>query len=563
LLTEQSGTSTQQDVLSTFVNVKFGIVGRTVSTKDDPNTSGLFHFWLSRHAVEVGTIEIGSIIAAYADDGRELTFGTVQEMRSYSEAESFTADFAIHDYGQPYAMIGGEQAEVVVATCAVIRNLSSRTRPIGRCRVYFPSPRGIQFAFGIVDAQGHWASSGAAIPIGIFENGDGTIAPVSVDENFLVGPEAAHLSVSGISGLACKTSALQFALKSLQRHTRKKIAVVVMNVKSKDLLYIDQINTRLQQDRWSQQVYENLDIPIQAFVDARFFAPSHPKNRNMTQSLRTLPTESYRWDLKMLYDDIPSLFHASEWDDNIEGAWYVVREEIERGRIITYSDMIIWIDKLLSTSGLTEWPRGYTSATWFKLKGHLKRFTLMYRGLIETDEEGRDIPWNRIGHGDMYVVDIQMLSQGGQKLVFSRTIQAITQQLETRKGDLDAVVVFVDELNKFAPAALDRTPLKTKLVEVTARGRSLGLVLFGAQQFASSVEKEIVENSSTFMFGRTESTEMRMPNYSGFSPEIKTKLTMLPQGQLLVKFPKFPQPIFVKFPYPPALPGDDYVEPGA
>jgi DNA helicase HerA-like ATPase len=79
-------------------------------------------------------------------------------------------------------------------------------------------------------------------------------------------------------------------------------------------------------------------------------------------------------------------------------------------------------------------------------------------------------------------------------------------------------------------------------------------------QFASSVEKEIVENSSTYLIGRTETNELCTPSYGVLSDEVKAKLTMLPQGQLLVKFAKFPQPIFVKFPLPPCLPGDRYVK---
>jgi len=103
-----------------------------------------------------------------------------------------------------------------------------------------------------------------------------------------------------------------------------------------------------------------------------------------------------------------------------------------------------------------------------------------------------------------------------------------------------------------------RSPLKARLIDITARGRSLGLILFGAEQFISSVDKEIVENSSTYLFGRTEVNELHTPSFSSFSDEVKTKLTMLPQGQLLIKFAKFPQPIFLKFPYPPCLAGDDY-----
>ena len=130
--------------------------------------------------------------------------------------------------------------------------------------------------------------------------------------------------------------------------------------------------------------------------------------------------------------------------------------------------------------------------------------------------------------------------------------------MEEEKCPLDAVVVFVDELNKFAPSGNVRTPLKSRLVDITARGRSIGLVLFGAEQFASSVEREIVENCSTFLFGRTEANELRAPNYSGFSNEVKAKLSMLPQGQLLAKSAKYPQPLFLRFPFPPCLPGDQY-----
>lgn len=89
-------------------------------------------------------------------------------------------------------------------------------------------------------------------------------------------------------------------------------------------------------------------------------------------------------------------------------------------------------------------------------------------------------------------------------------------------------VVFVDELNKFAPSGSERSPLKANLIDITARGRSVGLVLFGAEEFASSVDREILENSSTYLFGRTEPSELRSPSYGSLSNELKTKLMMLP-----------------------------------
>ncbi|NPA71692.1 MAG: ATP-binding protein [Gammaproteobacteria bacterium] len=561
--------------LDAFLNISYGVIGRTASTKHEPNTSSQFHFWLAklgasgstgtqvgdRSKGEIAPIEIGNIVAARSDQDDDITFGLVTEMRAYSDIDSFIADYLSHNFGDATIEVPTDISEVVVVTCSVMRNVSLKTKPVGRSRVYFPSQLGIQYAYGIVDESGESVFSGAPIPIGIFENGDGTIAPVSVDEDFLIGPEGAHLNVSGISGLAAKTSAIEFVIKSLLTHSRKRVAVVMFNVKSKDLLYIDQPNTKLGEDEWSKKVYEELSIPVEAFADARFFAPADPSNRpHGSQSLRVLETEIFEWDLSMIYRDIPSLFNSMDWDDRMEGVWFIIREEIENERLLTYNQMLSWVSRQINQANDArpprQWIRGNHIATWNKMRSHLQRFPRSYRGLIATAGEGRDIPWQELSSGSVYVIDMQMLNDRGQRLVFGRAVSTISQKLENGELDVDAVIIFVDELNKFAPSGNVRTPLKSRLIDITARGRSLGLILFGAEQFASSVDKEIVENSSTYLFGRTETNELRAPNYAAFSDEIKAKLTMLSQGRLLVKFAKFPQPIFVRFPYPPCLPGD-------
>ncbi len=557
---DQVDSSTNNIDLSQFLNVAYGSIGRTASTKNEANTSSKFQFWVSKQAAERGRIEIGNIIAAQSDEGKDITFGSVTEMRAYSDVDSFIADYLSHDFGQADVKVPTDISEVVVVTCAMMRNLSSKTKPVGRSRVYFPSAQGIEFAHGIINEHGESIYSGAPIPIGIFENGDGTVAPISVDEDFLIGPEGAHLNVSGISGLASKTSAIEFTLKSLLTHTNKKVAVVMFNVKSKDLLYIDQVNPRLEQELWSQRAFEALKIPATPFDNARFFAPADPKNPEGTQSKRQLPATRFEWDLPMIHYDIPSLFSPMDWDDKMEGAWFVIDESIEKGKTLSYAQMLNGLNKLIEDAEKQKnsYPRNVHIMTWYKMRGHLQRFPNSFKGLIATAGSGTDIPWNELNSGSVYVIDIEMLNDRGQRLVFGRAMRAISDKLESGELDLDAVVVFVDELNKFAPSGNQRSPLKGRLIDITARGRSLGLVLFGAEQFASSVDKEIVENSSTYFFGRTETNELRTPNYSAFSDEIKTKLTMLPQGQLLVKFAKFSQPIFVKFPFPPCLPGDHF-----
>jgi DNA helicase HerA-like ATPase len=128
------------------------------------------------------------------------------------------------------------------------------------------------------------------------------------------------------------------------------------------------------------------------------------------------------------------------------------------------------------------------------------------------------------------------------------------------------VVVFVDELNKYAPADGPDTYVRKMLLDLAERGRYLGLVLFSAQQFRSQVQRRIVGNAGTSVFGRMDMDELATPAYATLSPAIKIKLATLPKGELMLRHPHFTQPIFARFPRPAMLSGRDGVErfpPGA
>ena len=67
--------------------------------------------------------------------------------------------------------------------------------------------------------------SRTGIPIGVYRAG-GTDAPIYLDADFLIGPEAAHLNITGVSGLATKTSAIEWImsldLRALSRAERAR-----------------------------------------------------------------------------------------------------------------------------------------------------------------------------------------------------------------------------------------------------------------------------------------------------------------------------------------------------
>ena len=93
------------------------------------------------------------------------------------------------------------------------------------------------------------------------------------------------------------------------------------------------------------------------------------------------------------------------------------------------------------------------------------------------------------------------------------------------------------------------------LLDISERGRYLGLVLFGAQQFRSQVHRRVVGNASTPVYGRMDMDELATPGHQVLSQATKIKLATLPKGELMVRHPHFTQPVFLRFPRPPALTG--------
>ena len=94
----------------------------------------------------------------------------------------------------------------------------------------------------------------------------------------------------------------------------------------------------------------------------------------------------------------------------------------------------------------------------------------------------------------------------------------LREHLERRDLGVKHVVVFVDELNKYAPGDGPDTYVRKMLLDIAERGRYLGLVLFGAQQFRSQVHRRVVGNSGTALFGRMDADELATPGYAVLSP---------------------------------------------
>ena len=107
----------------------------------------------------------------------------------------------------------------------------------------------------------------------------------------------------------------------------------------------------------------------------------------------------------------------------------------------------------------------------------------------------------------------------------------------------------LDELNKYAPRE-GSSPIKEVLLDIAERGRSLGVVLIGAQQTASEVERRIVTNSAVRVVGRLDPAEASRPEYGFLPPAQRQRVLLAKPGTMFVNQPDIPVPLCLEFPFP-------------
>src|SRR5207245_9299109 len=111
--------------------------------------------------------------------------------------------------GVPARGAGGPtvRQEIRLWTAAVLRQEPAEPlQPVPLGRVFVATDADVAQALRMDAYLG--GAQPTAIPVGLYTSG-GLEAPVYLDADFLLGPEAAHLNLSGVSGLATKTSAVE------------------------------------------------------------------------------------------------------------------------------------------------------------------------------------------------------------------------------------------------------------------------------------------------------------------------------------------------------------------
>lgn len=545
-----------------------GPIGRVVATEALPASPHEFHFWSAPDTA----LGIGTIVRVDAPD--RSVYAVVVDGKAYSDLPDPLADVRA-SRGRP----GGDTAptqrlEIRLWRAAVLRQSPEEPlQPVPLADVHSASAQDVVKALRMESyVEG---DDPTGIPVGLYTSG-GLMAPVYVDADFLLGPESAHLNISGVSGLATKTSAVEFLLKSLFTHfpSRKGgVAAVCFNVKGPDLCFMDQAGTLTDEDR---DMYARMGIEPGPFDRVHYYAPFKADGINLN-TLRTHPdlissVQPLVWGLREVLDYHEVLLNRDDLDAKAAAFIdFLTDRVVEKDfrddwggshRVRTFADLEqlfrAVFDGLESTGRSDVW-RTHHIATIRKVRNRLLNISTRCKGLVTDDGASEDLPFGAFEDRGVYVIDVSGMDQVAQDLVFTRVVSKLREYLERRELGVDHVAVFVDELNKYAPGDGPETYVRKMLLDISERGRYLGLVLVSAQQFRSQVHRRVVGNAGTTVFGRMDMDELATPGYQVLSPATKIKLATLPKGELMVRHPHFTQPVFLRFPRPPVLPGPEGV----
>ncbi|MDN5860129.1 MAG: ATP-binding protein, partial [Pseudonocardia sp.] len=499
-------------------------VGRVVGTEDSTPLE-----WSVALAPQQ-YLQLDDVVVAERDVpgfGRVRTSGLVTQVTARHEGATFGSDvFLIAD-----GVLPAHVQEIAEIT-------TTRVEP----ECYVPPTPGaaVRRAIGEERAEAlYFDGMERKVPVGMGRDGE----PVYVDLEFLDGTRGGHVSISGVSGVATKTSFALFLLYGLFRsgvlgNRAVNAKALVFSVKGEDLLFLDHANTRLAgNDGESLRAdYARLGLPAEPFASAGFFAPPRPDDLAGRPHVagRTSGVAAFWWTLAEFCTGELLPYAFADAEDERNQYTMVIHQVAARlrreamaigdgavqidGRVLrTYDDLVEFVsDQLLDEDTRRDWAgpvtgTGTVNAFLRRLRSSAKPLRTIVRGDLP------DLPARRVTTEgrQVTVVDLHNLPERAQRFVVGVVLASETARKEAA-GTAGLLFTMIDELNKYAPRE-GASPIKEVLLDIAERGRSLGIILIGAQQTASEVERRIVSNSSVKVVGRLDPAEAGRPEY-GFLP---------------------------------------------
>ena len=540
-------------------------IGKIIATEKVPTTVDYFFFWTDKERI----IKPFDVIKVAHLNG-STTFGVVEEISHLTDGASFLAGYISSDFGEVEAKSYTNRIGMNYIKARVVGNTENIYTPVlDGAIVTLADSSDVTKALGLENIKN-------PLPCGIIEmyEGDDKIKiPVNFNSHFLIGPEGAHLNISGISGLASKTSYAMFLLKNIQERYLKEVkdesvAFVFLNVKGRDLLAIDEPNEELPEN--DKNMYKELGLETKPFRNVKYFYPysrdSKPTTCADIEDVKSQQKLKKAFLYKYLFEDdkesLDLLF--ANIDDPTQTMESIV-SFITSGEG-TFSGITNWEDlkdeiKKYQEKGDTGKDKTISVLSWRKFyrlfRKSLERNLFFSNSLKKDGSEVRlQESIKQIQKNDVFVVDIAKLDEEAQGFVFGDVMRAIYDlklgQIEREDSEIPSkIIIFIDELNKYGSNDVPKSsPILKQLLDITERGRSLGIILFAAEQFKSDIRDRVKGNCATHAFGRTNVIEVSKSDFQYMPSVYKSMLTRLEQGEYILQNPIFRSPLNIKFPRP-------------
>jgi hypothetical protein len=397
---------------------------------------------------------------------------------------------------------------------------------------------------------------------------------------FLDGTRGAHVSISGVSGVATKTSFATFLLFAIFNSgvldaEAANTKALIFSVKGEDLLFLDHANSRLDDD--ARSAYQRLGLPARPFGSVRVFGPPRPGDPNGVPhvSSRTKDVESFYWTLtEFCREELLRYVFADTEDERAQytllvsqvaarlrrdaeeaadsGAVRIRRPDGNAGDICrTYEDLVDLVEELI-TDDATRAAWAGAQTTLGSINAFLRRLRSSVRPLspiVRGDLPPRPARSIRTSNAQVTIADLHNLPERAQRFVVGAVLGEEFARKESTGTARPLLFVVLDELNKYAPRE-GTSPIKEILLDLAERGRSLGVILIGAQQTASEVERRIVANCAVRVAGRLDAAEAARAEYGWLPGAARARATIARPGTMFIAQPELPVPLAVEFPFP-------------
>ena len=509
--------------------------------------------------------------------GEVRTYGIVTEVEAIFEGASYESD--THRIADEGILPGAKVRSAQVAVTRLDPEVWVSTDP-GEV---------VERAQGVEREKALYVDEmGRPLPIGMGRDGE----PLFVDLDFFDGRKGGHMSISGISGVATKTSFALFFLRLLSARPdvlgegAANLRILVFNVKGEDLLWLDKRNRYFDED--AAGVWQRLGVAAGPFPSVAFWAPPRPRSGDVVvpdTGGRQEGVAAFTWTPREFIDDGLLRFLFTDANDSRNQIPFI--EERVRAQLGRYAVDVEGEPGAVVLRDPVEGHRPGESV----IPNRGERVIRDLAGLVEAigeyvdpEETEPDQRWtgrvqagtvsafvrrlhaasNRLGQlvragesrridrraAQVTVVGIQSLHDLGQRFVVGALLAETFAEKEHTGQRLPLSVIVLDELNKYAPRE-GNSPLKDMLIDIAQRGRSLGVLLVGAQQTASRVAQEVMENAAIRVAGRLDAAEAERSEYGWMLPSTRARARLLKPGTMVVSQPSIPVPLVVDFPFPP------------